>query len=102
MGEHPEVPKRLATLLKRQNGRCTECGLTFRDENLLEIDHIIPKSQGGKDSYDNRQLLHRHCHDKKTARDSLGNKSGCNSAKPKPPVASDNYFWENDMLVMMH
>jgi RNA-directed DNA polymerase len=100
MGEHPEMPKRLATLIKRQKGKCPECGLTFRDEDLLEIDHIIPKSQGGKDRYDNLQLLHRHCHDKKTARDgSLGKKSGCNSAKPKPSFIPDKYIWEDDMLV---
>ena len=51
----------------------------------MEVDHKIPKSKGGKDSYDNWQLLHRHCHDTKTANDgSLGTQSGCNSAKPKP------------------
>ncbi|NQE38673.1 hypothetical protein E5S67_06458 [Microcoleus sp. IPMA8] len=35
----------------------------------MEIDDIKPKSQGGKDQYDNFQLLHRHCHDTKTASD---------------------------------
>src|ERR687885_1086533 len=35
---------------------------------------FIPKSQGGKDSYINLQLLHRHCHDKKTADDAVGTK----------------------------
>ena len=30
---------------------------------------ISPKSQGGKDAYGNLQLLHRHCHDKKTSTD---------------------------------
>jgi len=33
------------------------------------VDHIIPLSMGGKDTYDNRQLIHRHCHDRKTAGD---------------------------------
>jgi hypothetical protein len=56
-----------------------------RENDVMEIDHKIPKSQGGKDSHDNWELLHRHCHDTKTASDgSLGNKSGCNSAEPKP------------------
>jgi RNA-directed DNA polymerase len=36
-----------------------------------EVDHILPKSQGGKDRYDNWQLLHKHCHDKKTAKDKI-------------------------------
>ncbi|MEG4857023.1 group II intron reverse transcriptase/maturase [Microcoleus sp. K1-B6] len=85
MGNNPEMPNRVAKLLKKQKGKCTHCGLFFREDDVMEIDHRIPKSQGGKDSYDNWQLLHRHCHDTKTAIDgSLGNQSGCNSAKPKP------------------
>ena len=66
-GKHPEAPKRVSTLLKKQKGKCAHCGLFFREEDLLEIDHIIPKSKGGLDEYKNLQLLHRHCHDVKTA-----------------------------------
>lgn len=85
MGENPEMPKKVATLLKAQKGKCTYCGLHFRESDVMEIDHRIPKSQGGKDSYNNWQLLHRHCHDTKTAIfGSCGTKSGCKSAEPKP------------------
>ena len=85
-GDNPEMPTRVAILLKKQKGICTWCNLHFREEDVMEIDHIIPKSKGGKDKHDNWQLLHRHCHDTKTANDgSFGNKSGCNSAEPKPP-----------------
>jgi RNA-directed DNA polymerase len=85
MGKNPEMPKRVTTLLKKQKGKCTHCGLFFREDDVLEVDHKIPKSQGGKDIYDNWQLLHRHCHDTKTTSDgSPGTKSGCNSAEPKP------------------
>ena len=85
MGKNPEMPSKVSKLLKKQKGKCTHCGLFFRENDVMEIDHRIPKSQGGKDSYENWQLLHRHCHDTKTAIDgSLGNQSGCNSAKPKP------------------
>jgi RNA-directed DNA polymerase len=84
MGNNPEMPIRVSKLLKRQKGKCAHCGLFFREDDVMEIDHRIPKSQGGKDSYDNWQLLHRHCHDTKTANDgSSGTQSGCNSAKPK-------------------
>lgn len=90
MGEHPKVPASVAKLLKRQKGKCAHCGYYLKDEDVMETDHIIPKSKGGKDSYGNLQILHRHCHDKKTANDSSpGNKSSCNSAKPKPPVEPD-------------
>jgi RNA-directed DNA polymerase len=70
-GRHPELPKRVALLLRRQQGKCAWCGLYFRSEDLPELDHIRPASQGGKDDSTNRQLLHRHCHDEKTARDNL-------------------------------
>ncbi|MBW4647690.1 MAG: group II intron reverse transcriptase/maturase [Kastovskya adunca ATA6-11-RM4] len=85
-GESPELPTKVAILLKRQKGKCAICGLHFREEDVMEVDHRIPKSKGGKDSYDNLELLHRHCHDTKTASDgSLGIKYGWNSAEPKPP-----------------
>ena len=69
MGKHPEVSTKLATLLKKQKGKCNHCGLTFKYGDLIEIDHINPKSKGGKNHYDNLQALHRHCHDLKTAND---------------------------------
>ena len=64
-----DVPKRVATLLKKQKGKCNLCGQYFAPEDIAEIDHIIPTSKGGKDEYKNLQLLHRHCHDSKTATD---------------------------------
>ncbi|MBE9105897.1 group II intron reverse transcriptase/maturase [Nostoc cf. edaphicum LEGE 07299] len=85
MGKNPEMPKKVALLLKKQKGKCPHCNMFFRENDVMEVDHRIPKSQGGKNSYENWQLLHRHCHDTKTATDgSPGNQSGCNSAKPKP------------------
>ena len=100
MGNHPEVNIKVATLLKRQKGKCTHCNNYFKDGDSLEVDHIVPKSKGGKDIYDNLQLLHRHCHDTKTVSDgSSGNKSNCNSVKPKPPVESEHWVWIDDMLV---
>ncbi|BAY14126.1 RNA-directed DNA polymerase (plasmid) [Calothrix sp. NIES-2098] len=68
-GEHPLVPTRVAKLLKEQKGKCAHCGLYFREDDLIEVDHIIPKSLGGLDRYSNLQALHRHCHDRKTAND---------------------------------
>jgi RNA-directed DNA polymerase len=69
LGKNPEMPNRVSKLLKRQRGKCTHCAMYFCDGNLMEVDHIIPKSKGGKDEYQNLQLLHRHCHDQKTAND---------------------------------
>lgn len=76
MGKHPEVSTRMATLLKEQKGKCNHCGLSFKDGDLLEIDHITPTSLGGsKWKYENLQILHRHCHDVKTASDGSLNRT---------------------------
>jgi RNA-directed DNA polymerase len=71
MGKHPELKSSIAKLLKKQNGKCNWCNLTFQVEDSIEIDHIIPKSIGGLKVYDNLQLLHKHCHDLKTSNDAL-------------------------------
>ncbi len=68
-GRHPNTPTRVANLMKRQKGKCNLCGLYFHVDDLIEVDHVIPRSCGGKDTYGNLQLLHRHCHDTKTAND---------------------------------
>ncbi|MEH2175598.1 group II intron reverse transcriptase/maturase [Nostoc sp.] len=75
MGKSVELPTRVSKLLKKQNGKCTECNMYFRDGDVMEVDHVIPRSKGGKDSYENYQLLHRHCHDIKTKRDGTHDKS---------------------------
>ncbi len=69
MGTHPEVSKRVSTLLKTQKGKYTQCRLFFREGDALEVDHKIPRIKGGKDQYNNLQILHKHCHDTKTAED---------------------------------
>ncbi|PNW59936.1 UNVERIFIED_CONTAM: group II intron reverse transcriptase/maturase [Euhalothece sp. KZN 001] len=91
MGKHPEMPKRTASLLKKQKGKCAHCGLFFRDGDLLEVDHIVPRSKGGKNEYKNYQLLHRHCHDEKTRTDG--------SYDRVVSIIPEGFRWENDMLV---
>jgi RNA-directed DNA polymerase len=68
---YPETTIRVKTLLKKQKGMCNQCKLYFIHQDILEIDHIKPKSLGGKDTYKNLQLLHRHCHDIKSRQDYL-------------------------------
>ncbi|WP_293142447.1 group II intron reverse transcriptase/maturase [Okeania sp. SIO3I5] len=67
IGKYPGVRKEVTTLLKRQKNKCAFCGLTFSPSDLMEVDHIKPRSKGGDNTYRNKQLLHRHCHDSKTA-----------------------------------
>ena len=45
-------------------------------DEISEVDHIQPLVQQGTNEPANRQLLHGHCHDAKTARD------GSNQSRP--------------------
>ncbi len=75
-GEYPETPSRVSKLIKKQKGICPHCGLYFTSTDIVEVDHIKPTSIGGKDTYDNLQLLHKHCNDIKTAKDGSSTKKG--------------------------
>ena len=66
-GTHPELPKQVAKLLQRQKGKCLWCGLYFKFGDLWEQDHIDSNRKNNR--WSNFQLLHRHCHDTKTAKD---------------------------------
>ena len=71
----PGIKTRVKNLLRMQKGVCPICKQHFMSDDLMEVDHIIPTSLGGKDRYSNLQLLHRHCHDFKTARDGSLNRT---------------------------
>ncbi|HDN27499.1 MAG TPA: group II intron reverse transcriptase/maturase [Thioploca sp.] len=62
-----------AKLLKKQNGKCPICQMTFKAEDLIESHHIVAKARGGKDCYNNRALIHKHCHDQLHALDAQSN-----------------------------
>ncbi|GBU24908.1 DNA methylase [Fibrobacteria bacterium R8-3-H12] len=61
--ELPSVPIK-KRLYKEQKGLCKGCKTQFDIRNL-EIDHIIPKSKGGGNYYENYQLLCGACNKKK-------------------------------------
>jgi RNA-directed DNA polymerase len=67
--DNPLTRTREGILLRHQKGRCASCGLYLKDGDLIELDHIIPQRLGGTDEMKTLQALHRHCHDKKTAKD---------------------------------
>ena len=37
------------------------------DGDILEVDYHMPLYLGGKDTLDNKNILHRHCHDQRHA-----------------------------------
>jgi RNA-directed DNA polymerase len=72
---HPLTGFLLGQLLHIQLGRCRWCHRYFMDGEIIEIDHILPRTLGGTDIFSNRQALHRHCHDQKSARDGSSGRS---------------------------
>ena len=66
--KHPLIGGRLGKTLQRQQGRCRWCGLFFRDGDLIELDHLTPRSLGGKSEIGNLAALHLHCHDQRHAK----------------------------------
>lgn len=69
MASYNRLPTRVSKLLKQQKGVCRYCQTRFQFDSSMEIDHIQPIALGGKDTYNNLQLLHRHCHVSKTRND---------------------------------
>jgi hypothetical protein len=46
-------------VFERDDFKCVACGKSANDGAILHVDHIIPRSKGGKDEMDNYQTL---CH----------------------------------------
>lgn len=71
MASYRRLSTRVSKLLKLQKGFCPYCQTRFQMDSVMEVDHIQPKALGGKDVYANLQLLHKHCHVRKTRTDRI-------------------------------
>ncbi|MHA2068802.1 MAG: HIT domain-containing protein [Candidatus Thorarchaeota archaeon] len=58
-------------VLKEAGGRCALCGATHK-ERPLDVDHIKPRSKGGKNVYENLQVLCSKCNRSKGNKDDTG------------------------------
>jgi len=72
LSRHPMLNNTKGKLLQRQEGKCRWCELLFQDGDLIEIDHMTPKSEGGGEELSNKFALHRHCHDERHAKRVVG------------------------------
>jgi hypothetical protein len=50
-------------ILCRDNYTCQSCG-KYKNQQDLEVHHVIPRSEGGKDAPTNLVTLCKHCHDR--------------------------------------
>jgi 5-methylcytosine-specific restriction endonuclease McrA len=62
-----EVRFSRASLFERDKNRCQYCGQTF-PRSQLTIDHIIPQSRGGEDTWENLAVACLRCNVKKGSR----------------------------------
>jgi RNA-directed DNA polymerase len=86
---HPQTGATLGRLLARQGGRCAYCGLLLTLDDLVEIDHVQPVVlTGGRPPLD-RQALHRHCHDQKTAQDGSNDARRRRGVHDKDPLTEE-------------
>lgn len=58
--------RKLSAAYRRQHPLCAECERNGFVTRATEVDHIVPRAQGGKDCTDNLQSLCKSCHAKKT------------------------------------
>ena len=104
MSNHPELKTSVTKLLKKQQGKCNWCKLPFQEGDVLENDHITPRAAGGSNSFENRQLLHGHCHDIKTKSDLeviRRYQAEKEWSKTLKQFSKMNWRWENDIPVLL-
>ncbi len=53
----------IARLYQQQRGKCVHCRLPITRESGWHDHYLLPRIQGGKDTTNNRVLLHPDCHD---------------------------------------
>jgi 5-methylcytosine-specific restriction endonuclease McrA len=61
-----EVPLTRKNILLRNNYTCQYCGV--QDRKNMTVDHVIPKSMGGKSTWENLVCACKECNSKKRGR----------------------------------
>lgn len=62
-------------VLRRDCGLCQPCLRANRVTLAQQVDHIIPKAEGGSDDMENLEAICAPCHNVKTQRESMRSRS---------------------------
>lgn len=69
MSGHASTLQQRTKLAEAQGGICPPCGLPLpEDLSGAEVDHIIPRSRGGRGQAWNKRVVHRACNRGKSAK----------------------------------
>ncbi|MDJ0532566.1 MAG: group II intron reverse transcriptase/maturase [Xenococcaceae cyanobacterium MO_207.B15] len=93
--KYKTVDPQKARLLKKQKGKCQNCGTTFKPKDQLEKHHIKHKSKGGNNTDYNLALVHLHCHDKLHAKETKEK-----ATQETNKLMGTHWRWEEDMLII--
>ena len=82
--DYTEARKRLLATVTPET-TCAICGLTARELDGWQTDHIVPASLGGASRLDNLQLVHASCNRRRGARLGAETSAKRRRAKPREP-----------------
>jgi len=85
----PDWQNRRRIVFNENDHRCQSCGIKYLPENdvTLQVDHEIPKSEGGSHALENLQLLCIPCHaDKHPDNENLARQAAGEPSNPSPPL----------------
>ncbi|NEP91033.1 MAG: group II intron reverse transcriptase/maturase [Okeania sp. SIO2C2] len=74
LAKYSNLTNKKKILLKRQKGLCKICNRPFLISDMMEIDHIQARCNGGSNDLSHLQLVHKHCHETKTPFDLIKRK----------------------------
>ena len=57
---HPEVPKEIASGLKKQKGKCYLCNKNLTVDDQMEVHHLDSNRKNNRK--DNKVVVHNYCH----------------------------------------
>jgi 5-methylcytosine-specific restriction enzyme A len=63
-------------VMRRDCGLCQTCKQAGRITVAVQVDHIVPKAEGGTDAEDNLQAICKACHTSKTAAEAAKGRAG--------------------------